>query len=1314
MNKLAWSWNTLAGKLIIGFLIVLGLSIGVNIFAIFQLQQVQNVAIEISENWMPSINTLGQIKNRTADYMISQQQHIFSLSEQEMAKYEQKMMDDSVGIAFGEQDYMALLQDRITKYNNQEESYNEDKVNFEAYQSEYDHFLLASRAVIDISSVNDKEDAKEEMLVNSFGSFEASINELDLLIFTNNAKAQQAAQNSSEIYTSASRLIVGMSLLSFIAGVIVAFFIVRSLRKQIGGEPLEIAKITHKVAQGDLSMHFEGKQTGIYASVGSMVKNMREINQITNKIAEGSLTQSLKIRSDKDQLAISINQMIDNFKDIINKAKVIAKGDYSIDIEQRGEQDELGSALRQMTLSLRQNKKDTDEQNWIKDGVSRLSQALSGNISLTELSQTAISFLARYTDSAQGALYIYDEKEEVLNLYGSFAFTERNTLSNKFKKGEGIIGQVGLEGNPILLKNIHRQDLSISTGTISEPPLNSYCLPLVFENELYGVYELSSFETFTDLKKEFLNQASLRVVTYLYSVMQTEKIRGLLSVSEAATLNAQTRAHEIEEVNSQLEEQRKQLETQSDELQTRNGSLTQAKEELDRRAEELEMSNKYKSEFLANMSHELRTPLNSIIMLSKMLSKNDKESLSEKDVKKSQIIYKSGQELLRLINDILDLSKVEAGKMAVNATKFTTHELLEDMHDMFHDMAEEKKLKFQVVDTMKTEFFTDRDRLVQVIRNFLSNALKFTKKGGITIKASADTKKNNHVRLSVIDTGIGILPEKQQVIFEAFKQADGTTSREFGGTGLGLSIARELTKLLQGTIELESKYGKGSTFSLVIPLHIDESLLDSEGVPLVNQDQVNKYKTFTSLMDTNKQAKKEIPINKVIVKAQDDRNSIIKGDKIMLIVEDELQFAESMAEIIRNETVKVLIAQTCQEGIALAIEYQPQGIILDLGLPDGQGESVLKKFKATPEIRHIPIEIVSAQDKDSKFMNLGARGFLQKPIEEKALLRVINELKQFSEKKVKELLILEDDNLQLENIKTLLAGDDIRLKGVNTKAQALEEIKKGHYDAAIVDLSLQDGTGEEVCDYIKQYHPSVSVIVYTARTLDAKEERHLRQAVRSIVPKSHDAEETLKNEVSLYLHRMEKEVEKESRKTSLVEVVKPKNTKLSEKKKPIQKKVELETTNSTEDTKPNKSVKQPQIPAIDEAEASKIIKGKTILVVDDDIRNIFVIASALENFEATILESLDGQEALEILEEEKIDLIMMDAVMPEMNGLEVIQTIRKNDKIKHLPIIAITGKAQKEDEIECLQAGANAYIVKPVNYDELLTKVCYWMKKGEK
>ena len=406
------------------------------------------------------------------------------------------------------------------------ESYNEDKVNFEAYQAEYDHFLLASRSVIDISSINDKEDAKEEMLVNSFGSFEASINELDLLIYTNNSKAQQAANYSGDIYTSASRLILGMSLLSFIAGVIVAVFIVRSLRKQIGGEPREIATITHKVAQGDLSMHFEGKQTGIYASVGSMVKNMREINQITNKIAEGSLIQRLKIRSDKDQLAISINQMIDNFKDIINKAKVIAKGDYSIDIEQRGEQDELGSALRQMTLSLRQNKKDTDEQNWIKDGVSRLSQALSGNISLTELSQTAISFLARYTNSAQGALYIYNEKEETLNLYGSFAFTERNTLSNAFKKGEGIIGQVALEGNPILLKNIRRQDFSISTGTITEPPLNSYCLPLIFENELYRFGGLSAQRGFNE-DELFATTRNTTVLEYRF--LLDKNLNGLLN-----------------------------------------------------------------------------------------------------------------------------------------------------------------------------------------------------------------------------------------------------------------------------------------------------------------------------------------------------------------------------------------------------------------------------------------------------------------------------------------------------------------------------------------------------------------------------------------------------------------------------------------------------------------------------------------------------------------------------------------------------------------------------------------------------------------
>lgn len=1372
MNKLSKLFEKLSAKLIIGFSVILAFSIGVNIFAIIQLERAQDVAIEISENWMPSIYTLSAINTNTSDFMNRQQQHIFSLSEVEMAANE-RLMADLQNLTFKyEQEYQKLLEDRVTKYG-ETAGYEESKGLFGTYKSTYERFILASNQILELSRINNKEEAKEKMRSESFAHFQDCSQALNLLIADNLSRGTEAANRSRELYTTSRGLITSMSWLSFITSVIIAILIIRGLQRQIGGEPVDIANVTRKVAEGDLTMRFEEKDNisrdSIYSSTKIMVETLREIAELTNNIAKGDLSQRVKVRSEKDLLAISINQMIDNFKEIINQAKVIAKGDYSLNIEKRGEHDELGSALQAMTVSLRNNKIETEEQNWIKDGINQLTQALSGNLSLKELSNKAISFLARYTGSAHAALYIYDGENEILKLVGTFAFTERNSLSNVYKVGEGIVGQVALERSPILLKNIRRSEMVIKTGIIEEPPLNSYCLPLIFENNLYGVLELVSSEPFMDLKKEFLEQSIKNIATYIYSVQQTERIKGLLAISEEATRSAQLRALEIEEVNAKLEEQRKQLQKQSEELRMRNESLISAKAELDRRAEELELSNRYKSEFLANMSHELRTPLNSIIMLSKMLAKNDKSGLGEKEVKKAQIINKSGEELLRLINDILDLSKIEAGKMSIHTSSFATKDLTDDMQDFFEGIASEKQVSFIIDDKFKGNIYSDKERLYQIIRNFLSNAFKFTKEGSVTLGIAPD-KETGKVRISVKDTGIGIPEDKQEVIFEAFKQADGTTSREFGGTGLGLSIVRELTKLLQGHIELESQVGRGSTFSLVIPAKIDEEQIDEEGIPVAIKKTSNTYTSSKSIVQIKKSGQKEVirdnkSEKKVLPNVakenqnsspkenrtfNDDRRSIRKGDRVILLVEDEQQFAESMSEVIQGEGFKTIIANTAKDGIELAKQFLPDGIILDLGLPDMDGEEALKLFKSTKEIRHIPIEIVSARDKDNSLLSKGAIGFLQKPIDENALKSVMSNIQRMQEKSIKDLLIVEDDEAQLHALNELLKGDDINVTGVKTKADAMQQLREKDFDAAIVDLGLKDGNGYEVCTFISDNYPNTRVIVYTGRNLKPSEERKLKKATQSIILKTKDAEEKLRDEVALFLHRMEAELDVQNlQRDPLAEKFVSKDEVAIDLNPPVIPVDEIEMPdpeikdsktlsiaelllkeldeddNNNDTENHNSENKQPNDGNTEltnepmefrkkytDQEAAPIIKNKNILVVDDDVRNIFVIASALENFEANIEEALNGKIALEKLRTEHYDLIMMDTIMPEMDGLEAITAIRANDAWANIPIIAITGKAQYEDKVACLKAGANAYIVKPVDYEQLLSCVCEMLLKN--
>jgi len=683
----------------------------------------------------------------------------------------------------------------------------------------------------------------------------------------------------------------------------------------------------------------------------------------------------------------------------------------------------------------------------------------------------------------------------------------------------------------------------------------------------------------------------------------------------------------------------------------------------------------------------------------------------------------------------------------------------------------EKKLKFETDDAADVELVTDKERLYQIARNFLSNAFKFTKQGQVTLAVSRQNVPEDHLRISVHDTGIGIPTDKQEVIFEAFKQADGTTSREFGGTGLGLSIVRELTKLLQGEIEVQSEPGKGSTFSIIIPIHINEDLIDEEGIPMVIKKHVNGEGPVPAAPVKRKPAPRnsEPPMRRAVMPethASDDRHSLGAEDKLILIVEDEVQFAEGMAEIIAPEGFKTLIAHSGEDGLRLAREYMPDGIILDLGLPDMDGVAVLDRFKSDKEIRHIPIEIVSARDKDMSLISKGAIGFLQKPIDEGSLKGVMADMRRLTEKTIKDLLVVEDDDSQLHAIKELLVGDDVKVKGVRSKTEAISEIKKGIYDGAIVDLGLRDGNGQEICDYINENYPKIPVIIYTGKSLEPGEERELRKAAQSIILKTTNAEDQLKDEVAIFLHRMEKEIAEEkaqSKRTRQEATERARAKKLEEERKKTELKLpepEKQTESDPETSaladqllseigvkggakKEDNSEDKPHKDALealdklkpsdekaegeafiepaenvkkwDEAEAKRIIKDKNILVVDDDIRNIFVIASALENFEANILEAMDGKQALQILEEEDIELIMMDTIMPEMDGLETITQIRAKENESGntpLPIIAITGKAQQKDREESLKAGANAYIVKPVDYDELLNAVCHWLNQS--
>jgi len=714
-------------------------------------------------------------------------------------------------------------------------------------------------------------------------------------------------------------------------------------------------------------------------------------------------------------------------------------------------------------------------------------------------------------------------------------------------------------------------------------------------------------------------------------------------------------------VNDHLNEQQQQLQQQSEELRQQNDSLKLAREELDKRAKDLEISSKYKSEFLANMSHELRTPLNSIILLSKMLSRNDKGNLNEKDIKQASVINQAGDELLRLINDILDLSKIEAGKVIMNITEFSSNNLLTTFGDLFHSVAEEKGIEFIIQDDLNSTLKSDKDKLSQVIRNLLSNAVKFTRQGSVTLHVLPVPDAPERIHVVVADTGVGIPEEKQAFVFEAFQQADGSTSREFGGTGLGLSIAREYVRLLQGTLELESEEGKGTTFTLNLPQIYDETLKKDE-----TPEQASPLKSASTLIKQKAAAKKHATVATEII---DDRNNIAPSDKIMLIVEDNADLAQTTMDVTREMGFKVLVALNGQSGLQLTKKFKPTGILLDLVLPDMNGMNVLRELKSTRELRHIPVHIMSSKERDNTFRNAGAIGYFQKPVNDIDIQHAIENILSVSEKYPKQLLIVEDDEIQREAIRDWLGeSNGTEITGVSSQQEAIREIESSNYDAAIIDLELKDGSGYELCKYIQEHNINLPVIIYTGRELTVEEERELRKYTDSIIIKTAKSYERLSDEVSLFLHK-------------------------------------------TYHGEPEAEPSSPAIPH--PLEASGNLEGKKILIVDDDVKNVFVLASALENNGAIVIDAHNGEAALEVLREEPdIELVLMDVMMPVMDGYTAIRQIRKDDKLKHLPIIALTAKALKGDRQKCIQAGADDYLSKPVDYDGLIRLAKAWIEKG--
>ena len=947
----------------------------------------------------------------------------------------------------------------------------------------------------------------------------------------------------------------------------------------------------------------------------------------------------------------SILQPINIIKAAMDES--IATGELNeVQLQGNNEITDISKCYNMLILKLK-------NQFWINNNENLLNKVISSASTFSELTQETLNTLSRLLEVGKGALYLYDYEDKTLNLNASFAFTKDEETSRVYALGEGIVGQVALEKKPIFLKNINLQDSYIQTGLIKEVPLNIYSFPLIHEEELYGVIELASFNEFDNLKQEFLTHAAEIISINLHSSIQNEKVKILLQISEKAQKEARDIASQLQQTNAELEEQQQLLEKQSEELHQTNAQLEEqqqlleeqsrllniknqqlevSKEELVENSKKLQEASKYKSEFLANMSHELRTPLNSIILLSRLLMKDDKNTLTKDDFEKVGVIHNSGQELLRLINDILDLSKIEAGKSDLNPIEFNTWDLVTEAKQLFEGLAKESNIDFNVEDSVNARVFCDRDKISQILRNFISNAIKFTERGSVTLKVMAHEENKNGITFSVMDTGIGISDENIDRVFEEFQQVDGTISRKFGGTGLGLSISKKLAKLLKGQISVKSKMGEGSTFAL----HLKDILVPSEAKNLSiesNEDMEEVAITSDSL-----------PIN-------------LTREKAVLVIEDDEHFAHYIKSINEKMGFDTIVARTGNEGLQYSKKYPIDAILLDLMLPDISGIDILRELKSTTELRNIPVHIISAMDKNNLPQRLGAVGYQQKPMEEKDVSSVISKTIKFSNKETKQLLVVVKDKDKTLSINSLIDDKSVEVKTVDSEEKAKIELDKGIYDAIVLVLQIGSRANISIYNYLKEKSLEIPIIVYSADGLTLDQEKSIRKYSDSIIIKTAHSHEMLLDEITLFLHNVKKK----------------------------------EKNNQYLRNKTNK-------------EYALRLEGKTILIVDDDPRNIFILASALEDFGADILEAENGQIAISQLQNNTVDLILIDIMMPIMDGYETMKAIRKNENLKDIPIIAITAKSLKEDREKCIAAGANDYISKPVDYDTLLRLVKAWTR----
>jgi CheY-like chemotaxis protein len=902
----------------------------------------------------------------------------------------------------------------------------------------------------------------------------------------------------------------------------------------------------------------------------------------------------------------------------------------------------------------------TEREAWLRRTQAALLESLRGEFATAEVVERTLRGVVDAVSAEVGAAYLLELNE--LKRIATHAI-EADAAPQKLAKGEGLLGQAAERGKLVVVNDVPPGFLRLEAGVGSGQPAHLAVLPLRAEGRTVGVLALGSMHPIGEVDREFLERISEPAAVSVRAAQYQARLEQLLEQSQRQTEELQSQQVELEAQQTELEASNEELNQTNAIMETQTLELERQRDELARAHQIAEKASRYKSEFLANMSHELRTPLNSALILARLLADNKEGNLDPDQIRSAETIFSAGNDLLALIDDILDLAKIEAGRVDVASEPVVIGRLTETLERAFEPVAAKRKLNFRINVAAGTpdRIVSDGRRLEQILKNLLSNAFKFTPRGEVELEIAP--VGTDQIRFAVRDSGIGIAPDQQEVIFEAFRQADGTTSRKYGGTGLGLSISRELARLLGGELDVKSVVGAGSTFFFVLPREAVPGQ-----APAVEASPARTYESRVNQIDpTPTPGRAGRPMREAPPPFPDDREKLARPGRLILVVEDDTAFLRILYELAHELDFDCVVAQTADEGVKLAQELQPSGVLLDVGLPDTSGLSVLERLKRDPMTRHVPVHVVSASDNAQTALELGAIGYALKPVAREELVTAIKKLEDRHAREMRRVLLVEDDERQQESIRKLLASEDVELVAAGSVKAALEQLERSSFDCMVLDLSLPDGSGHELLEKMAEgtRYSFPPVIVYTGRELARVDEERLRAYSRSIIVKGARSPERLLDEVTLFLHRVESKLPIEQRRM-----------------------------------------------LADARQREAVFDGKRVLVVEDDVRNVFALTRVLEPRGAKIEIGRNGREALEILARpQPVDLVLMDLMMPEMDGLTAIREIRKQERWKRLPIIALTAKAMADDREQALSAGANDYMSKPFDVDKLVSLCRVWLPR---